>query len=258
MEIKQIWMSPSSGKNNHYALHLSLGVVGIVLLMLLLISFGIVVSFSLGLPRKATAMGLCVACTILALVLARRLGRYAVHGATIFFLTAEDRLFALDARELPFWGSSGLQWFQAAAQVQEYLRRQARNPSLPPSAWEIGKVLSLRERFGDYRVVCQVHRPGRRVFRSSFSFSQNWDRSELLLRQLERRELWQAKKAAPKNRLPALAASLAGAAILLGICILSHPAQGILPRVLYFPCLAGELAAVTLVCIFWTMHTRGE
>ena len=80
MEIKQIWMSPSSGKNNHYALHLSLGVVGIVLLMLLLISFGIVVSFSLGLPRKATAMGLCVACTILALVLARRLGRYAVHG----------------------------------------------------------------------------------------------------------------------------------------------------------------------------------
>ena len=56
----------------------------------------------------------------------------------------------------------------------------------------------------------------------------------------------------------ALAASLAGAAILLGLCILSHPAQGILPRVLYFPCLAGELAAVTLVCIFWTMHIRGE
>ena len=39
MEIKQIWMSPSSGKNNHYALHLSLGVVGIVLLMLLFQGF---------------------------------------------------------------------------------------------------------------------------------------------------------------------------------------------------------------------------
>lgn len=258
MEIKQIWMSPGSGKNNHYALRLGLGVVGIVLLMLFLISLGIVMSFSLGLPRKATAMGLCVGCTILAAILARKLGSYAVKGSTVFFLTGDDRLFAIDTRELPFWGSSGLQWFQATAQVQEYLRRQARNPSLPSSAWEIGKVLSLRERFGDYRVVCQVHRPGRRVFRSSFSFSQNWDRSELLLRQLERRELWQAKKDISRNRLPALAASLAGAAILLGICILSHPAQGILPRGLYYPCLAGELAAVTLVSIFWTMHTRGE
>lgn len=258
MEIKQIWMSPDSGKHSHYALHLTGGILGIALLIPVLIVFGVILGDSLNLPRESLAIGLCAGCTILALVLARRLGRYAVHGATVFFLTGEDRLFALDARELPFWGSSELQWFQAAAQVQEYLRRQARNPSLPPSAWEIGKVLSLREHFGDYRVVCQVHRPGRRVFRSSFSFSQNWDRSELLLRQLERRELWQAKKPATKNRLPALAASLAGAAILLGLCILSHPAQGILPRVLYFPCLAGELAAVTLVCIFWTMHTRGE
>lgn len=258
MEIKQIWMSPHSGTHSRYALHLTVGILGIALLIPVLIIFGLVLGSSLNLPRKPLAVGLCAGCTILSLILARRLGRYSVQGATLFFLSEEDRLFALDARELPFWGSSELQWFQALAQVQEYLRRQARNPAIPASAWEIGKVLSLREYFGSYRVVCQAHRPGRRVARLAFTFSQNWDQSELLLRQLERRELWQTRKTAAKNRVPALAASLTGAVILLGLCILSHPAQGILPQGLYYPCLIGELAAATLVCIFWTMHTRGE
>lgn len=258
MEVKQIWMSPGSGKNNHYALHLGLGIIGIAMLILFLVGVGTVMSFSLGFPRKTAAVGLCVGCTILAAVLARKLGTYANNGAAVFFLTADDRLFAIDARGLPFWDGNVLSRTQTAVQIQEYLRRLARKPAVPSEASEICKVLSLRERPWGYRVICQVRRPGRQIFRAAFSFSSKWEGAEQLLRQLERRETWQSRKPAAKNRIPALLAALAGAVILLGVCILSHPAQGILPEELYYPGLAGEVAAVTLVSIFWTMHTRGE
>ena len=52
MTVKKIWMPPTSGRKNRYAVTTLGSILGIALLMLLLIAGGITLSFALSLPRK--------------------------------------------------------------------------------------------------------------------------------------------------------------------------------------------------------------
>lgn len=98
MELKKIWMSPDTGRGSRFARRTVGGVLGIALLMLLLIGGGVWLSFRFGLPRELFAVVLCFGVTALAAALAVLLGRRSMQDATVFFLTADDRLYALDAR----------------------------------------------------------------------------------------------------------------------------------------------------------------
>lgn len=107
MELKKIWMSPDTGRGSRFARRTVGGVLGIALLMLLLIGGGVWLSFRFGLPRELFAVVLCFGMTALAAALAVLLGRRSMQDATVFFLTADDRLYALDARGAVRFGARG-------------------------------------------------------------------------------------------------------------------------------------------------------
>ena len=65
MTVKKIWMPPTSGRKNRYAVTTLGSILGIALLMLLLIAGGITLSFALSLPREVTAVVLCLGVTLL-------------------------------------------------------------------------------------------------------------------------------------------------------------------------------------------------
>ena len=100
MEPKKIWLSAGSGPKNRYALRLLGSVAGIAVLAVVLVGGGTVLCYRLGWPREVFLLALCLGVTALAVGLALAAGRRAARDATVFFLTGDDRLYAVDARRL--------------------------------------------------------------------------------------------------------------------------------------------------------------
>ena len=100
MKVTKIWLSPDSEKKSRYGLRTLGGIVGITVLALLLVCGGTVLMLSRGWSRELFPLILCLGVTALAVFLAVRLGRRSVQDATVFFLTEEDALFAVDVRQL--------------------------------------------------------------------------------------------------------------------------------------------------------------
>lgn len=193
MELKKIWMSPDTGRGSRFARRTVGGVLGIALLMLLLIGGGIWLSFRFGLPRELFAAVLCFGVTALAAALAVLLGRRSLQDATVFFLTADDRLYALDARGAVRFGHGAVGFAAGAAEVQELLRGIADRRSLPSSADELLKVERLRENRSHYVIKCRVRRRGGRVFTRAYFLVKGYEDEDELLRQLELRRRWDAE-----------------------------------------------------------------
>ena len=259
MTLKQVWMPPGVQKGRRYGLRLLSGILGITVLALLLVVCGVALSFSLGWPREITAAVLCLGVTALALWLAVALGRRSARDAAVYFLTEDDRLYALDARRLSRYGRSVLGYAKGAMETQAFLRRLAEQPFLPADVDEILRVERLRETRGYYAVRCQVRRPNHRVFLRTVILVKGLEKEDMLLQQLERRQSWENAIEPAQNRKPVYiflsALALMG---LAALCVLSHPAVGKLPRGIYFPCLGAAALAGCVLLWLAIRQRRGE
>lgn len=259
MKLKKVWMSEDTGKKSHYGVRTIGGVLGIAVLMVLLILGGVLLTFYLELPREVTSLGLVCAVTFLAVILALRLGRSTLRDATVFFLTQDDRLYAMDARLLIPQGRSLTGQMEGAARIQDYLRRLSQSPHIPAGATEILKVERLKENASHYAIVCQARHPNRNITLFTCFVVKGLPDEDLLLRELERRQSWQSdlEPAANHNPLGILVSGLVLAGF-AALCVLSHPAVGRLPQAIYFPCLGAAFLSVFFLVYFIMRQRRGE
>ena len=127
--VVHIWMSPDSLKKSRYGLHTLGGIVGIVVLVQLMILGGTALIFSMDWPKEFALVLLCLGTVVLALFLAAQLGRRSVQNATVFFLTEEDQLFAVDVRRLIYTGRSPL---DLAVSAFNFCGNWPARPASPP------------------------------------------------------------------------------------------------------------------------------
>lgn len=193
MDVKKIWMSPDTGRKSHYALTVIGGIIGIVILALALICGGTLLYFVTDpsqrfFSQEELSLALCLIVTALTVVLAMCIGRRSAWDASLFFLTSDDRLFALDVRSLISQGSGLLNAVISAVRVQKLLRRLAKNPGLPDGADEILQVEKIRENETCYTLICQVRRSAGHTARKTYLFGKGGEDEGMLLNQLELRE----------------------------------------------------------------------
>lgn len=259
MKIKNLWMSRDSGGKSRFGLRSLGGVLGIVALALLLAGGGTVLMLRRGLPVQGLGLMLCLLVTALAMTLALRLGRRTVQDATVFFLTEDDRLFILDARELVDYGRNTVDNVLGAFKTQQLLRELAQRRELPGRAREIVKVEKLKDRGSSLSALCLVRDINGRPFRLSCFLVRGMENEEELIRQLERRRNWRDTLEERDSRRPLyILLSAACLAAFTALCVLSHPAVSRLPQGLYFPCLLGAFAAVCFLAWFAVRQRRGE
>lgn len=251
-----VWMSKDTAKKSRYASRTLGGILGIAALMLLLCMAGVALVFRLDLPRGWASLAICLFVTALAVLLSTRLGRRSLQDATVFLLDDRDRLFALDARREAGYHSGALGGAETALDVQEVLREFRETGALPGSAEEIRKVISLRENRRGYVLRCRVRLEDGSAGESTYFLIKGYEAEELLLRQLERRQL--PEKERSRGVLTGLIASLVVLVSFLALCALSHPAVGRLSQSLYFPCLGAAFLSIFFVSYFAVRRHRGE
>lgn len=257
--ITHIWMSPDTREKSRYGLRTLGGIAGIVALAMLLVVGGTVLGLSLGWPIEQVSLLLCLGGTALVVFLAVRVGRRSATDATLFFQMEGDRLFAVDARRLVHHGRNALDHAAAMGEVQQFLRKIAKDPYLPAGADEILKVERLREEPSYYVLVCRVRHPDRQVIRRTYFLGKGMEDQELLLRQLERREHVENAWEPAEDRTPFFILLSALVCISFGaLCVLSHPAVAQLPQGLYFPCLGAAFAALCVLVYLVVRQRRGE
>lgn len=259
MKSKKIWTSADTARKSSYGMRMSGGVLAITVLAIVLVSGGVFLAFRLGLPMKTVSVVLVAGVTALVLALALVLGRCGVRDATVFYLSGDDRLFALDVRSLARYRKGAAGFAAGTMHTQQLLRELARNDNIPAGADEIVKVELLLEKPRHHLIRCLVRRPGGRSARRTFFLWQGVADSDVLLRELERRQGWTGGPEIPENRTPfRLFCSGLALAVLAVLCVLSHPAVGQLPEALYFPCLGAAFAALFCLVYFIVRQNRGE
>lgn len=259
MTVKKIWMPPTAGRKNRYAVTTLGSILGIALLMLLLIAGGITLSFALSLPREITAVVLCLGVTLLGVGLALCAGRRSVQEATVFFLTQDDKLYVLDARQFPYQDYRAAGYVANAAKTQQFLQNLAEKPFLPAAASEIRKVESMRENRTHYALRCQVCRPHRPVMCHTYLLVKGYEDETALRHELMRRESWETALEPKENRNPFFL-FLSGLFFCFFVagCLLSHPAFQQWPQALYYPFLLAAFVAFFFIIYFLIRQRRGE
>ena len=259
MTVKKIWMTGSTSRKSRYAWRTMGGIFGIAALMLLLVAGGVLLMFQAGLPREAFSLILCLGVTVLGTWLGLRLGKRTAQDGTVFVLTAEGKLYGLQAADLAGSGRNVLAYAEGTLRTQALLRKLEEKPFLPAAADEIRRVETIREHRTEYVVRCRVRRPGGHSALRTFFVAGEVEEADQLLQELERRQSWE-NDLEPKENLNPLGILLSAAAlaILVVLCVLSHPAQAQLPQVIYFPCLAGAVGTFGVMAYFILRQHRGE
>lgn len=108
MKLKQVWMSPETGRKSHYGYRTVGGILGIVLLMMLLLLGGTFLFQRMKVAQKTASPSLVLGVCALGIGLVGAMSRRAMRDATLFFLTEDDRLWVMDARGLPSHGDGFL------------------------------------------------------------------------------------------------------------------------------------------------------
>lgn len=256
MTVKKVWISSDT---RTYLLHVLGGSLGIVLLAMFLIIVGSTLSFSMNWPRETFLLILCVGVTALAVLLALKLRRKAVRDTTIFLLTKEDRLYAMDTRRLSGHGHDVLSYVAGTIETQKFLNRFAQLPYIAAGADEILKVEHIKENRSHYAVSCRIRHPNRNMIRRAYFLVKGIPNEETLLRELERREAWDValEPAENRNLFYILVSTLVFVCFSI-LCVFSHPAVAKLPQNIYFPCLGGAFLAVIFIVYFIVRQSRGE
>lgn len=259
MKIRKIWMSADTGRKSHFRGYVTGSILGIAVLMLLIICGGMAIIFCLKLPREIASLILCLGTTAAGVYLALRVGRRSVRDAMVFFLTEDDRLFAMDVRSLGSCGGTAIGYFEDIGEIQKFLRRLAEKPYLPAGAGEILKVERIRENGSYCAVICQMRLPGRPVTRNTFFLVHGYEEEDLLVWQLQRRKTWETSMGTESRRnQTGMAVSVILGICCSGVCVLSHPEVQKLPTDLYAPFLAGAFLTFFLAVYFGIRYRRGE
>ena len=259
MQIQKIWLSPDTEKKSHYAARVLAGVLGIVLAMVAIVCGGSFLIFAFDLPRELFSLLLTCGVTALAVILSLRLGWRSVQNATMFFLTEDDRMFVLDARELSGHGRDLIGYAKDAAKTQRFLRSIAQSPYLPAGADELLWVKRIHENRSYYSAVCRVRRKDGRIAQRTYFVVKGYEDEQSLLVQLERRQETDGVPELTVSKMPLfILISALSCAVLIALCVCSHPSVGMLPGEIYFPCLAAVVVAVFFVSYFALRYRRGE
>lgn len=258
MRVKQVWMSGDTARKSRYALRTLGGILGVAALLMALTAGLTVLALVLRWPMQAVGLLFCAGITALGFWLGLRLGQRSLRDATVFLLTDDDRLFLLNAGELNN-GRTLLRYAAGTLRTQALLRELATDPFVPALAKEILQVENIRETAGHYALRCRMRVQDGPVFRKTCLLVKGVEAEDQLLRQLERRRNWQTDWEPQENRNP-LYITLSGAAlaVLVLLCVMSHPAVGTLSADLYFPCLGGAFVAFFLLVYCILRQTRGE
>lgn len=259
MESKKMWTSSHTARKSHYGLRTAGGVLAVAVLAMALVTGGVFLGFRLGLPMEAVSLVLVAGVTALVLALALALGRGSVRDATVFYLTEDHRLFALDVRSLTRYTRGPIGFAAGAMHTQKMLRELTASGRIPAGAEEILQVKSLKENNRCHVILCLMRRPGGGSARRTFFLWEEIPDWEMLLQELERRQSWTGGPDVPENHTPfRLFCSGLALAVLAALCVLSHPAVGQLPGTLYFPCLGAAFAALICLVYFIVRQNRGE
>lgn len=257
MKLKQVWMSPETGRKSHYGYRTVGGILGIVLLMMLLLLVGTFLFQRMKVAQKTASPILVLEVCALGIGLVGAMSRRAMRDATLFFLTEDDRLWVMDARGLPSHGDGFLGFALSSMETQAFLRRQGRQPFLPRGAQEICSVMGIKENSGHYAIRCLMDRGSRRPVRRTCFLIKGIPQEQDLLWQLERRKAWDPEPVENRNPLYILLSGLALAAC-VSLCVLSHPWVARLPGELYFPCMGASVASFGGLFYFLLRQHRGE
>lgn len=259
MESKKMWTSSRTARKSHYGLRTAGGVLAVTVLATALAAGGVFLGFRLELPMEAVSLVLVVGVTALVLALALALGRGSVRDATVFYLTEDHRLFALDVRSLVRYTGGPIGFAAGAMHTQQLLRELAASGRIPAGAQEILQVNRLKENAHGHVILCLVRHPGGGSARRTFFLWESVPDREMLLQELERRQGWTGGPEVPENHTPfRLFCSGLALAVLAALCVLSHPAVGQLPGTLYFPCLGAAFASLICLVYFIVRQNRGE
>lgn len=251
----KIWTSPKQGKD--YAFKTIFGVSAIVLLILALSAGGAVFLLSAGLSSAWLSLALCLLVTALAAMLSLRLGRSLHRDTLMFFLTPQDRLFAIDISSMLPYPQKVSNFFTSAMDIQKAVQKTAASGRLPPNAGEIIKVISISDRMSYYAVRC-IMKYGRRTARQTLIIVEGYENESELLFQLRRRERWNDELLKKRGIPMGILISFLCMCAFIFLCTQSHEAVSRLPKEMYFPCLG--LAYISAVClaIFSIKRKRGE
>lgn len=258
----KIWQ-PSLREKRRYPWYMAGGVAGIAVLMVLLITGGVFLAFSLHLPMKEFSVVLCLLVTALAVWLAVRLGRKSVQNTLVFWLDDEDRLFALDVRQMVEIRRGFAGHISSALEIRKQLERLEHLPagefSALPGVVEILHVESIRELSHHTVLVCYIADWNGRKYNRTLLLVKGYEDEYQLLQQLERRRSKVQEIEIQEHRsFYKMLVSLAILLVMVGVCVLSHPAVGKLPQALYFPCLGLSLIPLFALVYYGIKHRRGE
>lgn len=258
MTVKQIWTSGSTARKSRYAWTTLGSILGIAALMMVLLFGGMALGMTLHWPMRWVSLLLCAGVTALGVRLGLGAGRRSLRDTTVFLLTGDNRLFFLNAADLNR-GRSPLDYAKGTLDTQALLRRLAAAPFVPATAREILQVEHIRENAREYALRCRVRVGDGPVFRQTCLLVKGLENEDLLLRQLERRQDWRADLE-PGETTTAFSIALSGSvlALLVLLCVMSHPAVAALPEAIYFPCLGAAFVALFVLVCMVVQRQRGE
>lgn len=253
-------------KKNRLTGGITLSVWGITALMMALTVITVALSFflaSYGIAMEQSLLAGCLLASALGIWLAARTGNRAMRNAMLFFRDEEDHLYVQDVRQLAGYRRGILGYAQMEREMgrrREEVLRQFEKSGVPPvGAAEILKVDSIREQGQGYALVCRVRYSHGAVGKYTCFLVKGEPYERELLWELERRKDWHPAVELEEDRRPVyILASLAVFFIIMGICIMSHPAMAILPIGIYFPCLGLDFIVVWVLVYLIVKWRSGE
>lgn len=259
MKLKKVWMSPETKKKSHFFLGTTGAILGIALLSVLLILSGSILIEMLGLSKKVFSLFLCIGVTMLGVCLALKTGQRSLQNTMVFFLTEEDRLFALDVRRIVCCRNDFFSYQKANSKIQKYLRNLSQKPFLPRNAHEIVKVNFIKENRTSYVLNCQIKYQESFTEEQTYFLIKGYEEEDFLLYQLERRKTWEnvleppVKKTSFYLLFSGLCMGTCG-----GVCVLSHPMIEKFPQEIYFPFLGLTYLFFSVFLYFIIRYRRGK
>ena len=259
MELKYIWASGNTRIGSRYAAKVLGGSLVLAVLAAALVAGCTILLYQLGLMNEWVTLVLCLAVTALVVVAAFRLRRNVQRDSTIFYLTEDDRLFVLDAASRYSHTGGVLGMAEGVVKTERFLNREALRPVLPSGVDEILAVDNLKENAGHYAIRCRVRCPNGATANKTWVLVKGIPDQGLLLRQLEQR-LSGAYSLEPARSHNPLGIGISSAVLVCcaALCVLSHPAVGLLAASCYFPGLGAAFAAFCCLAWFLVRQQRGE
>lgn len=256
------WMTPQTKVKNGYTKKLYINLLKLIVALLVLLSVMAILTFGILIHVVRYKEVLMFFTWIIMVALIGYAVWMAGHrlrsDAVIFCRDGDGCLYIMEAYNFV----RHLRGIGRAIDIQNKLneiKQQLEKDILPPEAIEILRTNAMKERSYYYSLVCQVRFHNGRTGKRSYILVKGYENEGELLYILEKmrtaENLLEIKE--NKNRIYVLI-SLLALAILVVLCICSHPYFGLLPQVIYFPCLGFAFITLLFTVYFIGRYRRGE